>query len=132
MVDVGHPIYSTSDWTNTHSWGEPFLEHTFLYHLHRKDHRHNFSPYFYPIYLSFFSTTDCSHTAPMEVMLRFLRHPLASFLPQATLVLGAGWVLTPVVGLSMAMFVQTVAFVIFNKVCTSQVSCLLTPTVGST
>jgi phosphatidylinositol glycan class M len=100
----------------TFRWGDPFIGHTFLYHLTRKDHRHNFSPYFYPIYLSLFGRSTTSG------LLDLLRHPLASFVPQATLVLGSGWILTPTAGLPFAMFVQTVAFVVFNKVCTSQVS----------
>ncbi|WVR05288.1 hypothetical protein IAU60_002301 [Kwoniella sp. DSM 27419] len=96
-------------------WGQPFLEHTYLYHLTRLDHRHNFSPYFYPIYLSFFS-----FDAPLSTLETIVRHPLSSFLPQITLVSLAGFALEPTTGLTSAMFVQTVVFVVFNKVCTSQ------------
>ncbi|KAK8869711.1 hypothetical protein IAR55_000279 [Kwoniella newhampshirensis] len=106
-------------------WGQPFLEHTYLYHLHRLDHRHNFSPYFYPIYLSFFPSSSSGfspdqYSSRMQLLTTILRHPLTSFLPQITLVLLAGFVLTPVTGLEVAMFVQTATFVVFNKVCTSQ------------
>lgn len=100
-------------------WGRPFLQHTFLYHLSRLDHRHNFSPYFYPIYLTLFPPAE--RTTP-SAFLTASRHPLASFVPQFGLVLAAGFLLTPRTGLVFAMFVQTVAFVVFNKVCTSQVS----------
>ncbi|WWD16022.1 hypothetical protein CI109_100447 [Kwoniella shandongensis] len=106
-------------------WGQTFLEHTYLYHLHRLDHRHNFSPYFYPIYLSFFPSPSSpleqsSSSSTSALLTTILRHPLTSFLPQNTLVLLAGFVLTPVTGLEFAMFVQTTTFVIFNKVVTSQ------------
>ena len=37
-------------------WGWPFLDQAFLYHARRLDLRHNFSPYWYPIYLA--STGD--------------------------------------------------------------------------
>ncbi|KAK4686423.1 GPI mannosyltransferase 1 subunit M, partial [Tremellales sp. Uapishka_1] len=96
-------------------WGHPFLHHTFLHHLTRLDHRHNFSPYFYPIYLSLFPSSD-----PTSTLSTFLRHPLTSFLPQATIVLLSGFVLTRKAGLVFTMFIQTTLFVIFNKVCTSQ------------
>ncbi|BEI82571.1 hypothetical protein CcaverHIS002_0304390 [Cutaneotrichosporon cavernicola] len=95
-------------------WGQPFLEHTFLYHLSRLDHRHNFSPYFLPIY---FARTMSDEGG---TLLHALRNPLASFLPQVSLVLGAGFVLTPRLGVESAMFFQTALFVVFNKVCTSQ------------
>jgi phosphatidylinositol glycan class M len=103
------------------SWGNPFLYETYLYHIQRLDHRHNFSPYFYPIYLSLFPPS-----AHQETWVSFLStiagHPLASFLPQMTLTLGSGFLLTNVTSLEFAMFVQTWVFVMFNKVCTSQVS----------
>lgn len=101
----------------TSSWGQPFLEHTFLYHLSRLDHRHNFSPYFLPIYLNLTSSAGAS---PAGVFLSALRHPLASFLPQFSLVLAAGLALQPALGVEGAMFFQTAIFVVFNKVCTSQ------------
>ncbi|KAI6188351.1 GPI mannosyltransferase 1 [Aphelenchoides besseyi] len=33
-------------------YGQKFLDEYLLYHFHRKDLKHNFSPYFYPIYLA--------------------------------------------------------------------------------
>ena len=112
-------------------WGQPFLEHTYLYHLSRLDHRHNFSPYFYGIYLSMFSSRTASQTVALDALpvsvstgityaLRAIRHPLISFLPQASLVLSLGWLLEPMVGFEQTAFLQTAAFVVFNKVCTSQ------------
>ena len=100
-------------------WGQPFLHNTFLYHLSRLDHRHNLSPYFYSIYLSLFPSSSLSS---QPILVRTIRHPLTSFIPQSGLVLVAGFLLTPRTGLVFAMFVQTALFVIFNKVCTSQVS----------
>ncbi|TXT07267.1 hypothetical protein VHUM_03437 [Vanrija humicola] len=97
-------------------WGDEFVHHTFLYHLSRLDHRHNFAPYFLPIYLNL---TLPPAGAP-GALLAALRHPLASFLPQVSLVLGAGAALTPAIGLEAAMFFQTALFIVFNKVCTSQ------------
>ena len=95
-------------------WGQPFLEHTFLYHIHRLDHRHNFSPYFYPIYLATSSTSKSTWTT-------LLRHPLAAFVPQLGLSIGLGFAFGAK-DLTLAWFVQTFAFVTFNKVCTSQAS----------
>ncbi|WWC60999.1 uncharacterized protein I303_103576 [Kwoniella dejecticola CBS 10117] len=101
-------------------WGQPFLQHTFLYHLTRLDHRHNFSPYFYPIYLSLFPSGDSIPSIVPQAIEKILRHPLTSFLPQTSLVLLAGFALERKAGLEFTMFVQTSVFVIFNKVCTSQ------------
>ncbi|WWC89927.1 uncharacterized protein L201_004856 [Kwoniella dendrophila CBS 6074] len=102
-------------------WGQPFIQHTFLYHLTRLDHRHNFSPYFHPIYLSLFpSDVTSSAVFIPRTIENILRHPLTSFLPQNTLVLLVGFILQPITGIEFTMFIQTAVFVIFNKVCTSQ------------
>lgn len=51
-----------------------------------------------------------------------IRSPLASFVPQMSLALGTGFVFgRRKEDLVFAWFVQTVVFVLFNKVCTSQV-----------
>ncbi|WVQ78375.1 hypothetical protein IAT38_000461 [Cryptococcus sp. DSM 104549] len=101
-------------------WGQPFLEHTFLYHLTRLDHRHNFSPYFYPIYLSSFPPPLPS-SLPSS-LLAILRHPLTSFLPQLSIIPLLAFLprSTRTPSLALTFFLQTALFVVFNKVCTSQ------------
>lgn len=103
----------------TGRWGQPFLEHTFLYHLTRLDHRHNFSPYFYPIYHSLFPSSS-TYIDTYPLLAKIIRHPLTSFLPQTTLVALAGFKLPKAIGIEGTMFFQTVIFVVFNKVVTSQ------------
>lgn len=92
-----------------HSYGEPFLIHTYLHHLSRSDHRHNFSPYNILLYIS--SSPNVELKSP---------YPSLAFIPQLFI---AG-VLLPFMlakkDLAKTMFVQTFAFVTFNKVCTSQ------------
>ncbi|GAA6060212.1 hypothetical protein JCM10212_002291 [Sporobolomyces blumeae] len=100
-------------------WGEPFLQETFLYHLTRLDHRHNFSPYFYSYYLSSFASSTPPSPGPLQLLRSFAAHPLAAFLPQMILSVGLGFVFAHD-DLAYAWFVQTFAFVTFNKVCTSQ------------
>ena len=86
-------------------YGYKFIYETYLYHITRKDHRHNFSVYFYPLYL-----------AQGTVYERILS--LAGFFPQ--------FILVGLIGLSFsdhlydAVFLQTILFVAFNKVITSQ------------
>ncbi len=88
----------------------PFLTHTFLHHLTRIDHRHNFSPYNTLLYQS--------SSSPKKGHFRF---ESLAFGPQ--LILSA--FLIPMVlakkDLAGAMLAQTFTFVTFNKVCTSQV-----------
>lgn len=85
--------------------GDAFWREALLHHLTRQDIRHNFSPYFYPLYL----------VGPGA--LRRLISTLA-FVPQAALLLA----LAARFGrdLPFCMFAQTLVFVTFNKVCTAQ------------
>lgn len=101
------------------SWGDEFLHETFLYHLSRLDHRHNFSVYFLPIYLA--RTARAASLAGLPgLALRAARHPLASFLPQFALVALTGLALPGAYPLELTMFLQTAEFIVFNKVLTSQ------------
>ncbi|EAW10990.1 glycosylphosphatidylinositol-alpha 1,4 mannosyltransferase I [Aspergillus clavatus NRRL 1] len=88
-------------------YGPAFAHHTYLHHLTRIDHRHNFSPYSTLLYLS------AAGAAPA-------RFETLAFLPQLLLSV----VLIPIAlakkSLPGAMLAQTFAFVTFNKVCTSQ------------
>ncbi|GBE82106.1 glycosyltransferase family 50 protein [Sparassis latifolia] len=102
-------------------WGYPFLYESYLYHLYRLDHRHNFSPYFYLMYLTYPSPSSASSLMRMPLWRKLLGSPLTSFIPQMILSLGTGLTFgRRKDDLAFAWFVQTVAFVVFNKVCTSQ------------
>ncbi|PWA74722.1 mannosyltransferase family protein [Artemisia annua] len=82
-----------------------FLNEALLYHLTRTDPRHNFSIYFYHIYLNYereFSVLE----------------KLISFLPQ--LIVQVALISRFAHDLPFCFFVQTVAFVAFNKVITAQ------------
>jgi GPI mannosyltransferase 1 subunit M len=93
-----------------HLHGHDFLQHTYLHHFSRLDHRHNFSPYHLTLYLSSAAPT------------RGIAISSLAFIPQLTLV----GIVIPLAlmgqDLATTMFAQTFAFVAFNKVCTSQVS----------
>ncbi|RMJ27615.1 hypothetical protein PHISP_01535 [Aspergillus sp. HF37] len=88
-------------------YGLPFLHNTFLHHLVRIDHRHNFSPYSSLLYLSASGDVDSG----LESL---------AFLPQLFLVVVAIPLVLGPRDLTGTMLAQTFAFVGFNKVCTSQ------------
>lgn len=93
-------------------YGFPFLQHTYLHHVTRVDHRHNFSPYNILLYLSSSTGARGISGSSFESL---------AFIPQ----LGLSAILIPLVlakkDLAGSMLAQTFAFVAFNKVCTSQV-----------
>ncbi|KAL9084593.1 MAG: hypothetical protein Q9159_005142 [Coniocarpon cinnabarinum] len=98
---------------NTVMWlmyGHDFLEQTFLYHLIRSDHRHNFSPYNVMLYQR--SASEVPHAS--------FRPESFAFVPQLAL----SALLLPLIlskkDLPSTQLVQTLSFVAFNKVCTSQ------------
>ncbi|KAI9732984.1 MAG: GPI mannosyltransferase 1 [Cirrosporium novae-zelandiae] len=91
-------------------YGGPFLKHTYLHHLTRLDHRHNFSPYNVLLYLSYSPTSSST----------FLHLESLAFLPQLFLSAIAVPLVLAKKDLPGAMLVQTWAFVAWNKVCTSQ------------
>ena len=104
-------------------WGYPFLYESYLYHLHRLDHRHNFSPYFYTTYLSYSDGPLSSFGSFVPALLETIfRSSLIGFGPQMLLAIGGGLICCRAPSdLAFAWFVQTSIFVTFNKVCTSQV-----------
>ncbi|KAL4786542.1 PIG-M-domain-containing protein [Aspergillus varians] len=97
-------------------YSTPFLQHTYLHHLTRIDHRHNFSPYSTLLYLTAAAdpTDPSGHGNPIGSF------ESLAFIPQ----LLTSVVLIPLVlgkkDLPGTMLAQTFAFVTFNKVCTSQ------------
>jgi phosphatidylinositol glycan class M len=97
-------------------YGWPFLEHSYLYHLIRSDHRHNFSPYNTLLYLNSSPKPPGLESGSASFELERL-----AFLPQ--LLLSAVFIPLALAkkDLPNTMLAQTFAFVTFNKVCTSQV-----------
>lgn len=87
-------------------YGEQYIEEAFLYHFSRTDTRHNFSVYFYLLYIG----ADF-HIPGLS---------LATFGPQLVLVLALGFKFRNYFDVPFAIFTQTVVFVTFNKVVTSQ------------
>ncbi|CAD5216191.1 unnamed protein product [Bursaphelenchus xylophilus] len=87
-------------------YGEKFLEEYFFYHVHRKDVKHNFSPYFLPLYLA----RDDEFWAKVI--------GFGAFVPQIFCIVI--FAVRHFDDLPMAWFLTTFSFVSFNKVCTSQ------------
>ena len=94
-------------------YGPSFVQHTFTHHLTRIDHRHNFSPWNTLLYLSSASCLPTTSILP-------IKPESLAFLPQLLL----STILIPISlthhSLPNTLLTQTLAFVTFNKVCTSQ------------
>ncbi|CAI0398483.1 unnamed protein product [Linum tenue] len=103
LVSGGTFFLCTGLFFHLYKW--EFLHEALLYHLTRADPRHNFSIYFYHIYLQY------GHQLSLV-------EKLISFLPQSIvqLVLVSSFAQD----LPFCFFLQTVAFVAFNKVITAQ------------
>ncbi|KAL3994027.1 Mannosyltransferase (PIG-M) family protein [Acanthocheilonema viteae] len=87
-------------------YGVPYVNEALLYHLHRSDTRHNFSPYFYLLYLT------ASNTQLSQLI------SFCAFIPQASLIIWLAFRYHD--DLPFCWLITTAAFVSFNKVCTSQ------------
>ena len=87
-------------------YGRAFIDEAYLYHLGRKDIRHNFSPYFYMLYL----TVD-----EEDIGINLL-----TFVPQVVLLGCLAKQFANSRDMPFCLFCQTVVFVTFNKVITSQ------------
>jgi phosphatidylinositol glycan class M len=89
-------------------YGDVALQESLLYHFSRVDHRHNYSIFWYPIYLA-----RARHTEGMTIVGRIL------LLPQLVLLVYSSLGVAPF-DLGLALFTQTYLFVILNKVITAQ------------
>lgn len=92
-------------------YGYEFLYEAYLYHITRKDNRHNFSVYFYYLYLI---SMESSPTILSKLA------SLISFVPQVVLM--AFFTFKYYRDICFCLFLQTLTFVAFNKVCTVQVN----------
>jgi phosphatidylinositol glycan class M len=90
--------------------GYRFIYEAYLYHFVRKDHRHNFSLFYYAIYLA--SSADSGSL--LSKILTF-----SGFIPQVGSLVFVG-IRFGRKNFMFAIFLQTVIFVAFNKVITAQ------------
>jgi len=91
-------------------YGYEFIYETYLYHIWRQDIKHNFSVYFYSIYLS---SSTIQHTTLYSIIVQS-----ASLVPQLLILLAFSY--NYFKQINFCLFIQTTAFVVFNKVCTVQ------------
>ncbi|KRT81208.1 hypothetical protein AMK59_5182 [Oryctes borbonicus] len=92
-----------------HLYGYDFLHETYLYHINRKDIRHNFSLYFYLQYLS-------ASINYQSFWLKFLM-----VCPQLVLLIAFSFKFgLNKLCLNFSILLQTIVFVVFNSVLTSQ------------
>jgi len=105
-------------------YGDEFLQETYFHHITRQDNRHNFSVYFYHIYLTTSSKIGLqlqqTENQTIDWLFYYFRNldSLLMFVPQAILLLIlSAWFYR---SLFFSMFILTFIFVMLNKVCTMQ------------
>jgi len=89
------------------------LHNSLIYHFTRVDHRHNYSMFWYGIYLSGGDSSGSELATVFTALCRVL------FIPQVVLLAILSVTICPV-DLTFGMFLQTFVFVAFNKVITGQ------------
>ncbi|VIO93395.1 mannosyltransferase, putative [Brugia malayi] len=87
-------------------YGMPYINEALFYHFYRTDTRHNFSPYFYLLYLT-------ANNAQISRLISF-----CAFIPQVSLIIYLAFRFHD--DLPFCWLITTAVFVSFNKVCTSQ------------
>ncbi|XP_017790361.1 PREDICTED: GPI mannosyltransferase 1 [Habropoda laboriosa] len=92
---------------NYYFYGYKYLYESFIYHVTRKDTKHNFSVYFYMLYLS--------ANQPSSIIQK-----VCTFLPQLILLLMLSYKYSGKSQLPFAMFTQAMVIVTYNPVLTSQ------------
>ena len=99
-------------------YGHVALQEGLLYHFSRVDHRHNYSMWWYYIYLARSNAAVCvASTASTVASLSIIGKLLV--LPQLVLLVYSSLGIAPH-NLPLALFTQTYLFVIHNKVITAQ------------
>lgn len=88
-------------------YGKKFLDESFIYHITRKDVRHNFSVFFYMFYLTANEEPD-------------LTTKFFTFLPQVCILVALAFRYSTKEKLPFALFTQAITMVTFNPVMTSQ------------
>lgn len=99
-----------------HIYGHEFLQHSYLYHLSRLDHRHNFSVYNISLYYKSARMFDTNKWWASLIN----NIEKVAFVPQllvSAVILPLYFARTKLLS---CLFLQTFAFVLFNKVMTSQ------------
>lgn len=92
------------------AYGQTYLHEAFLYHAKREDHRHNFSPYWFLMYLNM-------GRRALGVGREYSAGYFA-FIPQMLVLITVAWKLR--YNIAHACGIMTVVFIAFNKVCTVQ------------
>lgn len=97
-----------------------YLDEALLYHFYREDHRHNFSPYFYHMYLNMGrrSIEQVALGAGVPLPRSIYDSNIIAFVPQMLMLAFVAWKLRA--NIAHACCIETILFVAFNKVCTVQ------------